>query len=176
MVNVLMNDEVQKLVAAGKLSVTEGKKLSLLEPGVYCLHKSWGVGKIASWDLLGDRAIIDFEGKPGHPLKLSFAVTSLDILPENHFMARRLSDLEGMKKIAREEPTKLVEMALQSSGGKMSLDELDAMVKGRIVGDGEYKKWWDGAKKALKSVRNIVVPSKRTEPLILREKMQDQMT
>ena len=169
MVNVLMNDEVQKLVAAGKLSVTEGKKLSLLEPGVYCLHKSWGVGKIASWDLLGDRAIIDFEGKPGHPLKLSFAVASLDILPEDHFMARRLSDLEGMKKIAREEPTKLVEMALQSSGGKMSLDELDAMVKGRIVGDGEYKKWWDGAKKALKSVRNIVVPSKRTEPLILRE-------
>lgn len=43
------------------------------------------------------------------------------------------------------------------------------MVKGRIVGDGEYKKWWDGAKKALKSVRHIVVPSKRTEPLILRE-------
>lgn len=169
MVDVLMNEEVQKLVAAGKLSVTEGKKLSLLEPGVFCLHKSWGVGKIASWDLLGDRVIIDFEGKAGHPLKLSFAVTSLDIIPADHFMSRRLSDLEGMKKIAREEPTKLVEMALQSSGGKMSLDELDAMVKGRIVGDGEYKKWWDGAKKALKPVRNIVVPSKRTEPLILRE-------
>ncbi len=164
-----MNDEVQKLVAAGKLNVTDGRKLSALEPGVYCLHKSWGVGRIASWDLLGDRLIIDFEGKAGHPLKIGFAITSLEVLPPDHFLARRHADPEGLKKLAREEPAKLVEMALQSAGGKLSLDELDSMIKGRIVGDGEYKKWWEGAKRALKPLRHIVVPAKRTEPLVLRE-------
>jgi transcription elongation GreA/GreB family factor len=51
----------------------------------------------------------------------------------------------------------------------MTLDDLDGMVKGRIIADGEYKRWWEGAKKALKPLRHILVPSKRTEPLILRE-------
>jgi len=163
-----MNEEVQKLVDAGKLNAGDGKKLSTLEPGVFCLHKSWGVGKVAAWDFLGDRIVIDFEDKKEHPLKLSFAITSLSVLPEDHFLAKRFSDLESMKKLAREQPATLVEMALTSVGGKMSLNDLDDMIKGRIVSDGEYKKWWDGAKKALKPVRHIVVPSKRTEPLVLR--------
>jgi transcription elongation GreA/GreB family factor len=163
-----MNEEVQKLVDAGKLNAGDGKKLSTLEPGVFCLHKSWGVGKVAAWDFLGDRIVIDFEDKKEHPLKLSFAITSLSVLPEDHFLAKRFSDLESMKKVAREQPATLVEMALTSVGGKMSLNDLDDMIKGRIVSDGEYKKWWDGAKKALKPVRHIVVPSKRTEPLVLR--------
>ena len=75
-----MNSEVQKLVLAGKLPAADGDKLSKLEPGVFVLHKSWGVGKIAEWDFMGDRIVIDFEGKPGHPLKLSFAVSSLDLM------------------------------------------------------------------------------------------------
>lgn len=163
-----MNEEVQKLVDAGKLNAGDGKKLSTLEPGVFCLHKSWGIGKVAAWDFLGDRIVIDFEGKPGHPLKLSFAITSLTVLPADHFLSKRLSDLDTMKKLAKEAPAELVEMALVSAGGKMSLNDLDDMIKGTIVSDGEYKKWWDGAKKALKPVRHIVVPSKRTEPLVRR--------
>ncbi len=67
-----MNEEVQNVVAAGKLSQADGEKVSRLEPGTYCQHKSWGVGRIAQWDLIADRLIIDFEGKPGHPMKLAF--------------------------------------------------------------------------------------------------------
>lgn len=163
-----MNEEVQKLVDAGKLNAGDGKKLSTLEPGVFCLHKSWGIGRVAAWDFLGDRIVIDFEGKPGHPLKLSFAITSLTVLPADHFLSKRLSDIDAMKKQAKEAPAELVEMALISAGGKMSLNDLDDMIKGTIVSEGEYKKWWDGAKKALKPVRHIVVPSKRTEPLVRR--------
>jgi transcription elongation GreA/GreB family factor len=167
-----MNSEVQKLVLAGKLPAADGEKLSTLEPGTFCFHKSWGVGKVAEWDLLGDRIIMDFEGKPGHPLKISFAVTSLQILPEGHILSRRLSDLPGLQKMAEDKPAELVEDTLKWSGGHMSLDQLDAILKGRIVSEGEYKKWWDGAKRALKAVRHIVVPSKRVDPLILRDQAE----
>jgi transcription elongation GreA/GreB family factor len=167
-----MNSEVQKLVLAGKLPAADGEKLSTLEPGTFCFHKSWGVGKVAEWDLLGDRLIMDFEGKPGHPLKISFAVTSLQVLPEGHILSRRLSDLPGLQKMAKDKPAELVEEALKWSGGHMSLDQLDAILKGRIVSEGEYKKWWDGAKRALKAVRHIVVPSKRVDPLILRDQAE----
>lgn len=164
-----MNSEVQNLVAAGKLTAADGEKLSKLEPGTFCLHKSWGVGKVAEWDLLGDRLILDFEGKPGHGLKLAFAINSLEILPAEHLLSRRLSDLDGLKDLAKNNVTALIELALKSSGNQMSLDQLEGLLKPRIVSEGEYKKWWEAAKKTLKTARHIVVPSKRTEPLVLRD-------
>lgn len=169
MIRLPMNPEVQKLVAAGKLSAIEGEKLSNLEPGTFCQHKSWGVGRIAEWDLLGDRVLIDFEGKAGHPMKLSFAVSSLEVLPADHLLARRFADLPALQQMARENPSALVELALKSSGNAMSLDDLERLLKGRIIGDGEYKKWWEAAKKHLKTQRHIVVPAKRTEQLVLRD-------
>lgn len=164
-----MNSEVQNLVAAGKLAAADGEKLSKLEPGTFCLHKSWGVGKVAEWDLLGDRIILDFESKPGHGLKLSFAITSLEILPAEHLLSRRHSDLDGLKALAKGKVTELIELALKSSGSSMSLDDLERLLKPRIVSEAEYKKWWESAKKTLKTARHIVVPSKRTEPLVLRD-------
>lgn len=164
-----MNSEVQNLVAAGKLSAADAEKLSKLEPGTFVLHKSWGVGRIAEWDLIGDRLLIDFEGKPGHALKIGFAITSLEILPADHLLARRLSDLDSLKALAKDDPTALVELALKSSGGKMSLDQLEGLLKPRVVSEADYKKWWEAAKRTLKGARHIVVPSKRQDPLVLRD-------
>lgn len=164
-----MNPEAQKLVAAGKLTAADAEKLSQLEPGTFVLHKSWGVGKIAEWDLLGDRLLIDFEGKPGHALKLAFAISSLEVLPATHLLSRRLAELDSLKAMARENPTALVELALTSSGNQMSLDQLEGLLKPRIISEAEYKKWWEAAKKTLKAARHIVVPTKRQDPLVLRD-------
>ncbi len=157
------------MVAAGKLSAADAEKLSKLEPGTFVLHKSWGVGRIAEWDLIGDRLLIDFESKPGHALKIGFAITSLEILPADHLLARRLSELDSLKAMAKDDPTALVELALKSSGGKMSLDQLEGLLKPRVVSESDYKKWWEAAKRTLKGARHIVVPSKRQDPLVLRD-------
>ncbi|MCX6838979.1 MAG: GreA/GreB family elongation factor [Verrucomicrobia bacterium] len=167
-----MNPEVQNIVAAGKLPAADGEKLSKLEPGVFCLHKSWGVGRIASWDLLGDRVLIDFEGKPAHPMKISFAVGSLEIIPSDHILSRRHSDLDALKAMTKDDAPALVELALKSSGGTLHLDGLEKLLKGAIVSDADYKKWWEGAKRALKTHRHIVVPAKRTENLVLRDQAE----
>lgn len=164
-----MNSEAQKLVDAGKLTAADGEKLTLLEPGTFCQHKSWGIGRVAEWDLLGDKLIVDFEGKPGHGLKLSFALSSLEVLPPDHFLARRLADPDALKAMAKDDVTGLVELALKSSGGKMSLDDLERLMQPHVVAAADYKKWWDAAKKTLKSARHIVVPAKRADPLVLRD-------
>lgn len=163
-----MNPEAQKLVDAGKLATADAEKLSNLEPGTFCLHKSWGVGRISEWDLVGDRLIVDFEGKPGHGLKIAFALGSLEVLPPDHLLSRRLVDLDGLKQLAKSNVTALVELALTSSGSQMSLDQLEGLLKPRIIAEADYKKWWESAKKALKAARHIVVPSKRQDPLVLR--------
>lgn len=167
-----MNPEVQNIVAAGKLTAADGEKLSKLEPGTFVVHKSWGVGKIASWDLLGDRILIDFEGKPGHPLKLAFALGSLEIIPADHFLARRHSDLDALKSMANDNAPALVELALKSSGNSLHLDDLEKLLKPRVVSEADYKKWWEAAKRALKTHRHIVVPAKRTEKLVLRDQAE----
>ena len=69
-----MQEQVQTLVDAGRLDIETGEKISLLEPGVFCLHKSWGPGVIKEWDLFGDKITIDFDGKPGHSMKLQLII------------------------------------------------------------------------------------------------------
>lgn len=164
----MINADVQKLMDAGKISKPDAEKLSNLEPGACCQHKSWGVGKIAEWDLLGDRLVVDFEGKAGHAMKLSFAVGSLEPLPGEHILAKRVADLPAMQQMAKSDPASLITLALRSHGNTMSLDALELVLVPRIVGTADYKSWWSAAKKALKDKRHIVVPAKRTEMLVLR--------
>jgi len=167
-----MNPEVQNLVAAGKLSGADAEKVSKLEPGTTVQHKSWGTGRITEWDLLGDRIGIDFEGKLGHSMKLAFAANSLEILPPESLLARRLTDLDGLKALAKDTAPALVELALKSSGNSLSLDGLESLLKGKIVPEADYKRWWEAAKKALKAHRHIVVPAKRAENLVLRDQAE----
>lgn len=165
----MMSPEVEKLVNAGKLSRADGEKLSNLPVGAFCQHKSWGAGCIAEWDLLGDRVVIDFEGKPGHSMKIGFAVGSLAPLASEHILARRVGDLPALQAMAKERPADLVTLALKSSGKTMSLDALEGLLIPRVIKEADYKAWWSAAKKALKDKRHIVVPAKRTELLVLRD-------
>lgn len=163
-----MHPELEKLVSAAKLTPNDAAKLDALQPGAICQHKSWGLGKIAEWDLLGDRLIIDFETKAGHPMKLSFAADSLTALPADHLLAQRVMDPSSLQQLAKEKPAALVEKALKSSGNTLLIDDLEKLLTPKIVGTAEFKKWWDAAKKDLKAYRHVVVPTRRSDPITMR--------
>jgi len=164
-----MNPELEKLITSGRLVADAAQKLSELEVGAHCLHRSWGVGKVAGWDLLGDRLTIDFEDKKGHEMKLEFAAKSLDPLDATHVLSRRLDDPEGLAAAATESPEEFVRDILVSYGGTLSLDRFEDIVKGKVIPEGKFKGWWDAAKRKLRADRRFVVPPKRTEPLELRD-------
>ena len=164
-----MNDELQKLVSAGRLPKMVANKLSLLEPGAFCLHKSWGPGRIKEWDLLGHRVLIDFDNKPAHPMKLEFAAKSLEVLEEDHILARRVADLESLQAEAKENPAEVVAATLRSHDSEMLLDQFEDVIKGSVIAEGSYKSWWEATKKKLRTDRRFVVPSKRNDPMILRD-------
>jgi transcription elongation GreA/GreB family factor len=163
-----IHPELAKLVASGKLSAHSAVKLTLLAPGVHCLHKSWGVGCIHSWELFDDRIVIDFEDKKAHPLKLEFASSSLSLLAPGHILARRYAELPALVKLAQEDPVGLVRTVLQSHSGSMSLDSFEGVVKPKIVSEAKFKSWWESAKRLLKGKPEFIVPAKRTLPLELR--------
>ena len=45
-----MKEEFEKLVAAGKLSKQQIEPLVTLTESRYCMHRSWGFGKITTID------------------------------------------------------------------------------------------------------------------------------
>ncbi|MFL2484184.1 MAG: hypothetical protein DBX02_01135 [Verrucomicrobia bacterium] len=163
-----MQEQVQTLVDAGRLENDIGEKISLLEPGVFCLHKSWGPGVIKEWDLFGDKIIIDFDGKPAHSMKLQFAANSLEVLDVDHIFAKFVSDPDGTRQLAIDDPVTFASEVLSSFGGSLFLDHWEDRVKGRIVPEVKYKSWWESSKKKIRADRRFVLPSKRNLPFELR--------
>jgi len=77
-----------------------------------------------------------------------------------------MGELRGL---ADTDPVELVRRTLGSHGGTMKLDQLERELMGSVIPADDYKKWWEGAKKALRASRVAVVPTKRTDPLVLRD-------
>ena len=63
-----MDAELEKLIESGKLTARAAEQLEKLKPGTYCLHKSWGFGRVAEWNLLLNQILIDFPGKKAHAM------------------------------------------------------------------------------------------------------------
>ncbi len=164
-----MNEDLSKLVATGKLPAAAAEKLSRLEPGTFCLHGSWGPGRIAGWDLGADRLTIDFESKTGHEMKLEFAAKSIEPLAPGHILARRFADRDALVKMAAEDPSALVRLCVQSFNNSMMLDRFEEILKPRVIPDARFKPWWESTKKVLRQDKAFVVPSKRNLPLELRD-------
>jgi transcription elongation factor GreA-like protein len=68
-----MKEEFEKLAAAGKIEGRHIEPLTQLVDGGCCSHRSWGFGKIKAVDTVFARFTIDFPGKAGHTMDLSFA-------------------------------------------------------------------------------------------------------
>ena len=164
-----MHPDVAKLVEAGRIPQPVGERLSEISPGSFCTHKNWGAGKVKSWDLSRAKVVIDFEKQSDQEMGLQFAIQKTEPLDAEHFSARKLENIEELRDLVKNDPAELVKRTLTSHGGSMMLDQLDRELSGSVVPEEDYKKWWDKAKKAMRESHVFSVPSKRTDPLVLRE-------
>jgi transcription elongation GreA/GreB family factor len=163
-----MDPELEKLVDAGKLTDKAAERLERLKPGTFCLHKSWGFGRVAEWNLLFNQIVIDFAGKKAHPMQVQYAADNLTPIPPEHFLARKAEDLSGVKQLARDEPVALFRNVLESLGGKATPQQIAEWMIGDIFSELEWKRWWESTKKLLKKDGHFSVPAKKNEPIQLR--------
>ncbi|MEY2577028.1 MAG: hypothetical protein QOF80_2515 [Verrucomicrobiota bacterium] len=163
-----MDAELEKLVEAGKLTARQADQLQELKPGTFCLHKSWGFGRVAEWNLLLNQVLIDFPGKKAHPMQLSYAAENLTVIPPAHFLAKKATDLPGVKALIKKDPVALMRNILESLGGSATVTQISQMVLGDIFTEPEWKRWWDSTKKLLNKEGYFSVPTKKSEPIQLR--------
>lgn len=160
-----MREEFEKLVTAGKLQRNHIEPLVQLTTSGYCLHRSWGFGKIASVDTVFARFSIDFQNKPAHTMDLGFAAESLKPIDPNHILARKVSDLEGLRQMAALHHLDLIKLVIQSYGGRATIDQIQQVLVPDVIRD-DWKKWWEVAKRELKKDGHFQIPAKKSDPII----------
>src|SRR5215831_3581852 len=163
-----MDAELQKLVESGKLTSKAAEHIEKLRPGTFCLHRSWGFGRVREWNLLLNQIVIDFAGKKSHPMQVQYAAENLTPLPTEHFLARKATDLASIKNLARENPSALVRNILESLDGKATTQQVSEWLVGDVFTEAEWKRWWESTKKTLKASGAFSIPAKKTEPIQIR--------
>lgn len=163
-----MDAELQKLVEAGKLTNAGAVQLEQLKPGAFCLHKSWGFGRVAEWNLLLNQVLIDFEKKKGHPMQLQYAAENLTPIPAEHFLAQKATNLDALKTLAKENGTAVMRNILESLGGKATTAQISHWLTGDVFTEPEFKKWWSATKTLLKKEGHFLIPTKKSDPIELR--------
>src|SRR5271169_292599 len=159
-----MKEEFEKLAAAGKIEGRHVEPLARLAEGGCCTHRSWGFGRIKTVDTVFARFTIDFPGKAGHTMDLSFAADNLKPIPKDHILARKASDLDAVRHLAAHH-LDLIKLVLNSFGGKATADQIQQVLMPDVIAD-DYKKWWETAKREMKKDGHFIVPIKKTEPVV----------
>src|SRR5213592_1632369 len=163
-----MDAELQKLVESGKLTSKATEQLEKLRPGTFCLHKSWGFGRVRGWNLLLNQIEIDFASKKSHAIQVQYAAENLKPLAPEHFLARKATDLAAIKNLAREDPAALVRNIVESLDGKATTQQIAEWLIGDVFTEAEWKRWWESTKKALKASGAFSIPAKKTDPIQIR--------
>src|SRR5205809_5292460 len=163
-----MDAELEKLLEAGKLTTKSAGQLEKLKPGTFCLHKSWGFGRVREWNLLLNQIVIDFATKKSHPMQAQYAAENLTPLAEEHFLVRKATDITSIKNLSREDPVALVQNILESLDGKASAQQIGEWVIGDIFTEAEWKRWWESTRKAIKASGRFSIPAKKTDPIQIR--------
>src|SRR5271165_5709764 len=164
-----MRDEFEKMASAGKLERHYIEALVQLTNSGFCMHRSWGFGRIRTIDTVFARFTIDFPNKAGHTMDLTFAAESLRAIAKDHILARKASDLESLRQMAATNHLELVKLVLNSHGGKATTDQIQQALVPEVIRD-DWKKWWEAAKRELKKDGHFQVPLKKTDPIIYQVK------
>ena len=160
-----MESELLTVTLPENLSPALTEKLKLLAPGTYCLHRSWGFGRIKDWNSATESVLIDFKGKHGHVMQYAYAAESLTPLSADHVLVQKVESLDALRAKARENPVEVVQDCIRSLGPQATADGIQALLTPDVIPGAEYKKWWDSAKRALKKNGLFYVPGKKNEAL-----------
>lgn len=166
-----MNKEaIDALIEKNPNLVSSRAKLEAMAPGNYCLHRSWGFGKIVDYDEAAGKILIDFEdGKQGHAMAPAFCVDKLDVLKPNDILVRSRIDADAVNEMIKKKPADLIcEIISASENQAMMATEIERVLS-RVIGPIKYKKWWTATKKVLVKDPRIGVPVKKTDPYIYRD-------
>jgi transcription elongation factor GreA-like protein len=141
-----------------------------MQKGNFVFHTGgWGVGEIMEVSELREQLAVEFQNVAGtkHITFLN-AFKTLVPLPAEHFLARRFSDADNLEKDAKKDPVGVIKMLLRDIGPKTASEIKDELCN-LVIPEGEWTKWWQGARARLKKDPIIESPESTKAPFQLRK-------
>ena len=167
-----MNTEViDRLIEKDPSLESSRPVLELMNPGTYCIHRSWGFGLISGFDEGRGMILIDFEDdeRTSHAMDPIFCIDKLELLAEDHILSQHRKNPEEIEKLAKKEPADLIIKILeQGDDGCVNTRDIERIL-GYMFGASKAKRWWTATKKVLIKDPRIAVPNKKNEPYVLRD-------
>ena len=173
-----MREEFEKMAAAGKFERHHIESLVQLTDSGYCMHRSWGFGRIKTVDTVFARFTIDFhqQARPHHGLGVRGGIA------QAHFQGphSRPQSLRSRRTAPDGRDATISNLSNWSSTATAAKPRWIKFSKcwcPDVIRD-DWKKWWEAAKRELKKDGHFQVPLKKTEPIIYQVKevsLQDRL-
>ncbi len=127
------------------------KRMVHYQPGSFVKHRSgWGVGEVKELDPTLGTAIVNFQKKEGHSVKLEALPQICEPLEANHYLVLGWQRPEELRRIAEEEPAELIKLVLRTSSRPIPLARIRDALSGVAVPSSSWSKWWARARNAIK--------------------------
>ena len=188
-----MNSEsIERLISKNPKLRAKRQKLEQMRDGAYCMHGSWGFGRIVSYDDAAKKLVIDFEGKPGHKMDPVFCVDKLEVLEDDNLLVRYRTDRENLEKEMKDGGDFVVaylEKKPDFSASAIELETLFRQLFGYVAenpsipekelaeknkaAEKAYRAWWNKAKESLFRNPRVACPKSKGEPYVLRAKEEE---
>ncbi len=164
------SEAIDLLIKKNPALAAKREKLEAFVDGAYCMHGSWGFGRIKSYDKASNKLVIDFEQKPGHLMDPAFCVDKLDILDTSDVMVRYKTDPKSIEAELKDAPALFIEKILEKMPECSATSiELENYMVRLFPSEKEFRTWWNKVKKLLVRDPRIAVPKKKTERYVLRD-------
>jgi len=149
-------------------AISRTETLLALQTGAFCQHKSWGFGRVKSFDTTLGQIVLSFAHNPSHTMQLAYAAESLVPVSHDHIDVRKTTDLDGLKRLAADDPVALLRLVLVSLNRVATADRIEATLSGSVIPTDQWKKWWESTRKLARKDAHFDLPTKKTDPIVLR--------
>ena len=162
---------VDQLISKDPSLESSRQALEAMSEGAYCIHRSWGLGKISGFDTDRNMILIDFEEeeRKSHAMDPVFCLGKIEVLDNEHIIAKHRNNPDEINLLAKKEPVDLViDILSKFEDGCAATRDIERIL-GFLFGPSKGKKWWTATKKLLIKDPRVAVPNKKTEPYVLRD-------
>ncbi len=164
-------DIIDQLIVKDPSLESSRPALEAMTEGAYCIHKSWGLGKIVGFESDRSMLLIDFEedDRKSHAMDPVFCLGKIEVLDSENIISRHRNNTEEIEKMAKKEPVDLIiDILSRYEDGCAATRDIERTLV-FLFGSAKAKKWWTATKKLLVKDPRVAVPNKKTEPYVLRD-------
>lgn len=144
--------------------------LNHMEKGKFVFHNGgWGTGEIIEVSQVREQLAVEFENVSGRKhITFANAFKTLIPLSDDNFLARRFADPDSLEKEAKEDPVTILKIVLRDLGPKTAAEIKDELCE-LVIPEGDWTKWWQGARAKIKKDTMVETPSNLKDPFRLRK-------